>query len=96
MTEETDWRKHRAEILRIASLHGARNLRVFGSHARAEATCESDLDVLVDLDAHRSLLDLIALKQDMEDLLGCTVDVVTEASVSPYLRDSVRREAVPL
>jgi predicted nucleotidyltransferase len=42
------------------------------------------------------LLNVIALKQDLEDLLGCTVDVVTEAALSPYLRDQVLEEAAAL
>lgn len=96
MTDPIDWRRKRTDILQIANRHGATNLRVFGSHARGEAEPGSDLDVLIELDARRSLLDLIALKQDLEDLLGCSVDVVTEASVSPYFRERVRREALPL
>jgi len=50
----------------------------------------------VDLEPGRSLLDLVALKQDLEDLLGCQVDVVTEGGLSPYLREQVLREAVPV
>ena len=86
----------REEILRIIARHGARNAQVFGSVARGEARPESDLDLLVKLDPGRSLLDLIAIKQDLEDLLGCEVDVVTEAAISPYLREQVLREAVSL
>ena len=44
----------------------------------------------------RSLLDIIAIKQDLEDLLGIQVDVVTEKALSPYIRDDILREAVPL
>jgi predicted nucleotidyltransferase len=50
----------------------------------------------VDLEPNRSLLDLVAIKQDLEDLLGVTVDVVTERSISPYLRDTVLQDAVAL
>jgi len=84
----------REEILRIATVHGAHNVRVFGSLARGEAGPESDLDILVKLDPSRSLLDIIAIKQDLEDLLGCEVDVVTEAAISPYIRDQVLKEAI--
>ena len=42
------------------------------------------------------MLDLVAIKQDLEDLLGCSVDVVTEAAISPYIRDGVLQQAVPL
>jgi predicted nucleotidyltransferase len=54
------------------------------------------VDVLIDMEEGRSLLDRIALKQDLEDLLGCKVDVVTEKSLHPRLREKVLREAVSL
>jgi len=86
----------RQEILRIAAAHGARNIRLFGSVSRGEADPNSDVDILVGLEPGRSLLDIIALKQDLEDLLGCEVDVVTEEAVSPYIREQVLKEAVSL
>ncbi len=89
-------REKREEILRIAAQHGATNMRVFGSLARGEARPDSDVDILIALEPGRSLIDLIALKQDLEDLLGCKVDVVTEAAVSPYIRPQVLRDAVAL
>ncbi len=88
--------ERRAEILRLAESHGATRVRVFGSAARRESRPDSDLDLLVELGPGRSLLDLIAIKQDLEDLLGRQVDVVTEAAVSPYMREHVLAEAVPL
>jgi len=86
----------RLEIIRIAHQHGATHIRVFGSVARGEATEASDLDLLVEMEEDRSLLDIIAIKQDLEDFLGCRVHVVTEAAVSPYLKERVLKEAVPL
>jgi predicted nucleotidyltransferase len=86
----------RETILRVAASHGARDVRVFGSRTRGAARPDSDVDILVKLEAGRSLLDLIAIKQDLEDLLGCKVDVVTEAALSPYLREQVLNEAVAL
>lgn len=88
--------KRRREILRVAAMHRVRDVRVFGSVARGEAKPGSDLDLLVKLDPETSLLDLIAFKQDLEDMLGCQVDVLTEASVSPYIRDQVLQEAIRL
>ncbi len=84
----------REEVLRVAALHGARNVRIFGSVARGEDRPDSDIDILVELDSGRSLLDLVALKQDLEDLLGREIDVLTEPALSPYLRDAVLKEAV--
>jgi len=89
-------RTHRDAILRLAHEHGARNVRIFGSAARSEETSDSDLDVLVEMEKGRSLIDHVALKQDLEDLLGQEVDVVTEASLHPRIRERVLREAVSL
>jgi len=75
---------------------GVNRLGLFGSFARDEQRPDSDVDILVKLEAGRSLLDLIAIKQDLEDLLGCKVDVVTEAAISPYIREQVLNEAVAL
>jgi predicted nucleotidyltransferase len=71
-------------------------VHVFGSVVRGEAKTGSDLDLLVKLEPGRSPLDLIAIKQDLEDLLGCEVDVVTEAAISPYMKEQVLKEAVSL
>jgi len=89
-------RRYQGDIRRIAAQHGARAIRVFGSVARGNARADSDIDLLVDLEPGRSLLDLIAIKQDLEDALGRSVDVVTEAGLSPYLRERVLAEAVTL
>jgi predicted nucleotidyltransferase len=89
-------RDRRDEIFRIASGHGGRDLKVFGSWARGEARPGSDIDILLKLDPGRSLLDLIAIEQDLEDLLGCKVDVLTEASISPYIREQVLKDAVSI
>lgn len=86
----------RPEISRIAAAHGARNVRVFGSVPRGEASGDSDLDLLVDMAEGRSLFDLVALSDELEEALGVDVDVVTEGSLSPYLRDRILAEAVAL
>jgi predicted nucleotidyltransferase len=86
----------REDILRLAAKYGAHNVRVFGSLARGEAGPESDLDLLVDFEPGRSLLDQVGLWQDLEELLGCKVDVVSEPALHWYIRDCVLREAVPL
>jgi uncharacterized protein len=86
----------RRQVLEIAQGHGARNVRIFGSVARGEATETSDLDLLIEMAPERTLLDVMAIKQDLEEFLGCKVDVATEAAISPYLRDKVLQEAVHL
>lgn len=80
-------------ILQIARRHGARGVRVFGSYARGQQKETSDLDLLVDLEPHRDLFDLIELKQELEKTLQRRVDVVTEAGLSPYIRAKVLEEA---
>ena len=84
------------EIRRIAREHGVVQLRVFGSHASGVTTDSSDLDLLVQLDPGRDLLDLVEFKLAVEDLLGCVVDVVTEGGLSPYLRERILQEAKSL
>jgi predicted nucleotidyltransferase len=86
----------RTEILRVAHGHGATRVRIFGSIARGESGPESDLDLLVDMDAGHGLFAIVTIKQDIEDLLGREVHVVTEAAISPYIRDEILQEAIPL
>lgn len=87
---------HREEILGVAKRHGAITVRLFGSRARGEARGASDLDLLVSLEEGTSLLDLVAMKQEIEELLGCPVDVVSERALSPHLRERILAEAAPL
>lgn len=89
-------RSRREEILRVAALHGARHVRVFGSVARGEADERSDVDFLVDMERGRSLLDLGGLLMELQNLLGRPVDVVTEKGLRERIRSRVLREAVPL
>lgn len=88
--------KKREEIKRLAANYGAHNVRLFGSVARREARSDSDVDVLVDLEPDRSLFDLGGLLMELQDLLGCKVDVVTEQGLRPRIRERVLRDAVPL
>ena len=83
-------------IVETARQHGARSVRVFGSMARGTHTDESDLDLLVEFEPGRDLFDLIELKRELEEALGRSVDIVTERSLSPYIREKVLREAMPL
>jgi predicted nucleotidyltransferase len=86
----------RDEILRIAARHGARNVRIFGSVARGEAGENSDVDLLVELEQGRSLLDQAGLMVELEELLGRKVDVVTEQGLYWLLRRRILKEARPL
>ena len=87
---------YREKILRIAAKYGAYNVRVFGSVARGEARQDSDVDLLVELEPQRTLLDQIALIQSLEELLGRKVDVTEPETLHELIRDKVLREAVVL
>jgi uncharacterized protein len=87
-------RQKRDKIMQLADKYGAKNIRIFGSFARGNNNSESDADFLVNMEG--SLLRRIAFMQDLEDLLGRKVDVVTEKSVHWYVRERIMKEAVPL
>jgi uncharacterized protein len=96
MCRLSDVRCQREAILRLATKYGIRRVRIFGSVARGQARPDSDLDVLVDFEPGRSLLDQAGFELALEKLLGCRVDVVVEGGISPYLEAEILREAVPL
>jgi len=95
LTLDTLRRDQKAEILRLAATRGGHNIRVFGSVARGDNRENSDVDFLVEFETGRTLLDLIGLKLDLQDLLGGTIDVVTPNSLR-YSRERVIEEAQPL
>lgn len=86
----------REEILAIAAKYGASNLRIFGSVARGEAREDSDIDFLVEIESSRSLLDRIALMQELEDLLMRKVDVVKLENLHQQIYERILKEAVAL
>ncbi len=89
-------RTERERIRQIAAKYGAHNVRVFGSFARGEATSESDLDLLVEFEPNRSLLDISGLKIELEELLKRKVDIVEPQALHWVIRDEVMEQAVPL
>ncbi|HLA26848.1 MAG TPA: nucleotidyltransferase family protein [Syntrophales bacterium] len=96
MRAETLLKQKRRAVLALASKHGAKNVRVFGSAARGESDPESDIDLLVKMEDGRSLLDVSALVLDLQDLLGTKVDVVSEDGLYWLLRRKILKEARPL
>ncbi|MHB8944491.1 MAG: nucleotidyltransferase family protein [Bellilinea sp.] len=89
-------KEKRRQILTLAKKYGARNVRVFGSVARGEERPNSDIDFLVELEPGRSLFDLGGLLYELQILLGVEVDVVTEKSLRPRMRDRVLRDAISI
>ncbi len=96
MTTHDRIKAYITDINRLAKAHGVRNLRLFGSAVRGEDRPDSDIDILVEMDLDRSLLDRIAFMQALEDLLGRKIDVVNERALHESIREQVLRESVPL
>ena len=86
----------RLDVLAVARRHGDSNLRIYGSIAKGQEHNGSDLDLLVDLAADQSLLGLIRLQQELEDLLGCPVDVTEAETLHPLIRSVILAQALPL
>jgi uncharacterized protein len=80
------------QIAQICRQNDVAKLGVFGSMARGEATAQSDIDLLVYFSKRKSLLALIALERQLSTALGRKVDLLTEAALSPYLRERIKRE----
>lgn len=92
-----DLRNHRNAILKLAEQYGAANVRVFGSVARGEADQGSDVDILVDVtDVSKFTWAGGGLLMDLQDLLDCRVDLVTENGLNHLLRERILAEAVVL
>ena len=89
-------KEKRSEILQIATRYGAYNVRIFGSVARGDADSSSDIDLLVEFKRGTTLLSHAAMMQELEDLLGVKVDVVSERGLRERVRERVMREAVAL
>ena len=84
------------KIIEACRRHGVSFLGVFGSFARKEAAPESDLDLLVRFAERKSLLDLVRIEREVSEALGRKVDLLTEASISPHLRERILNETLVL
>jgi len=81
------------KLIHILKKHHAKKIEIFGSYARGEQKETSDLDVIVEFEKRKSLLELVGIEQELEDALGIKVDLLTEASISPYLMEKIRKES---
>lgn len=79
------------KLIRILKKYGAKKIEIFGSYARGEQKETSDLDVIVEFEKRKSLLELVGIEQELEDHLGVKVDLLTEASISPYLIEKIKK-----
>lgn len=89
---ETRIEEIKRKILPVLRQHGVIKAAVFGSFVRAEDKESSDLDLLVELEEEKSLLDLAALKVELEELLKMKVDVITYDSIHPLLKNRILSE----
>jgi uncharacterized protein len=89
-------RRHRRRLLDTARARGVGRVRVFGSLARGEALPDSDVDLFVDLEPGRTLLDLAAFRREAQEILGMPVDVATPDMLKERIRAEVLAEALPL
>ena len=80
------------QIVDFCQKNGISFLGVFGSYAKGKATAESDIDLLVRFSQNISLLDLVRLENALSNVLGKRVDLVTESSISPYLKKQILLE----
>jgi len=89
-------RQKRDRILQIASLYGAKDLRIFGSIARNEQNESSDIDLLVKMEKGTTLLKHISLVHALEEELGTKVDVVSENAIKGRIKENILREVIQL
>jgi predicted nucleotidyltransferase len=80
------------QLIEICQRHDVAMLGVFGSVARGETTPQSDIDLLVRFSGRKSLLSLVRLERHLSEALGRKVDLLTEAAIGPYLRESIMGE----
>ena len=81
------------KLVSILKKQGAKRIKIFGSYARGEAKLGSDLDAIVEFEKRKSLLELVGIEQELEDVLGINVDLLTRASISPYLIEKIEKES---
>ena len=79
-------------LIAICRENDVAKLEVFGSLARGEANDDSDIDLLIESSKRKSLLALVSLERKMSAALGRKVDLLTEAAISPYLREQINRD----
>ncbi len=82
------------KMIEILKKYGVKKVKIFGSYARGEAKPESDLDVIVEFSQRKSLLEIVGIEQELEDTLGIKVDLLTEKSISPYLKERIEKESI--
>lgn len=87
---------NKQKLVRILKNNNVAKAGLFGSQAKGTAKKNSDVDLLISFRGSKSLLDLIGLKQELEDSFKKKFDVITYKSIHPLLRDSILKEEVKI
>ena len=80
-------------LAEVCERNDIQRLRVFGSFARSDESETSDVDLIADFAGRKSLLDLVRIEREFSERLGRKVDLLTEAALSPYLRERVLQDS---
>lgn len=84
--------KKKEEIVKYLEKEEADRIAIFGSYTRGEETQKSDIDILVNFSEPKSLLDIVRIERELSETIGIKVDLVTEKSLSPYIKEDVEKE----
>ena len=91
-----DINKIKTQVLPILKEAGVSRSFVFGSYAKRQQKKNSDIDIIVEFNGQKTLLDLIALKLELEKKLGIEVDVLTSGSIHPNIRELIQKERIQI
>ena len=89
-------RNRKEDILKLASIFGVKDIRVFGSVARNEENRDSDIDLLVEMEKNKSLFDRLGFKHELEQLLQQKVDVISIKAIHGRLKENILKESLSL
>lgn len=81
------------EIVSFLKLQGAKKIAIFGSYARGEAKPSSDIDILVEFKDQKSLFELVRIERELSERINIKADILTKSAISPYLIDSITKDA---
>ncbi len=84
----------RKKVIEFLKKHGAKKISIFGSYIRGDATPESDLDVIVEFNEPKGLIKFVSIENELSEILGIKVDLLTEKAISTYLINDIKKEAI--
>ncbi|MCG6551983.1 MAG: nucleotidyltransferase family protein [Candidatus Magnetominusculus sp. LBB02] len=84
------------KIVNFLKPHGVKSVAIFGSYARGEFSDNSDIDIVVEFLTNKTLYDIVGIEQDLSEVLGIKVDLLTEHAISPYLIEDIKKSLVKI